>query len=126
MNDIFALHELSDFSLPDGKDKWIQTEFIFRAISKKVLPTFITNRMKPMPNELLSTTNLSYSEILEQTEWWTSKVKKSVMKRSPKIGTDLASLHDQAMASSFAPSTGGGLRRSPSKNSSMMFAPRRD
>ena len=112
LNDINALHELSDYSLPDGKDKWIQTEFIFRAISKKVLPTFITKYMSPMPNELLSTTNLSYSEILEQTEWWTSKVKASIMKRSPKINYGLSTLESDVHKPrrTFAPAlaTAGG------------------
>jgi kynurenine 3-monooxygenase len=114
LKDVLALHELSDYSLPNPKDRWIQTEFIFRAITRKVLPTFITRHMAPMPNELLSTTNLSYSEILEQTEWWTEKVKRSMqvtnnggggLKRSPKSG-DIS-----------------GLKRSPKSDNISLLVP---
>lgn len=80
MTDVHALHELSDYALPNPHDKWLQTEFVLRAVSKKIMPKFLTKNMKPLPNELLSTTDLSYSEILDQTEWWTSKVKKSLEK----------------------------------------------
>jgi len=106
LKDILALHELSDYSLPNPKDKWIQTEFIFRAISKKVLPTFISKHMSPMPNELLSTTNMSYSEILEQTEWWTQKVKRSMRATNG---------YESSGSSSSGGSSGGGggLKRSP-------------
>lgn len=72
--DVHALHELSDYSMPP-KDFFLQTEFILRSVSKKIMPAVITRHMKPLPNELLSTTNMSYSEIWEQTRWWTEKVR---------------------------------------------------
>lgn len=74
--DAHALHELSDYSMPP-KDFLLQTEFVLRAVSKKVLPEVITKHMRPMPNELLSNTNLSYKEIWEQTRWWTEKVRQA-------------------------------------------------
>ena len=74
MSDVHALHELSDYSMPP-KDFFLQTEFILRSVSKKIMPEVITKHMKPLPNELLSTTNLSYSEIWAQTKWWTEKVR---------------------------------------------------
>lgn len=73
--DAHALHELSDYSMPPAKDFFLQTEFVLRAISKKILPSHITKHMAPMPNELLSTTDLSYREIWEQTRWWTDRVR---------------------------------------------------
>jgi kynurenine 3-monooxygenase len=72
--DAHALHELSDYSLPP-KNFFLQTEFILRAVSKKIMPAVITKHMAPLPNELLSTTNLSYREIWELTQWWTNKVR---------------------------------------------------
>jgi kynurenine 3-monooxygenase len=72
--DAHALHQLSDYSMPP-KDFMLQTEFILRSVSRKLLPEVITKHMSPLPNELLSTTNLSYSEIWEQTKWWTEKVR---------------------------------------------------
>ena len=74
--DAHALHELSDYSMPN-KDCFLQTEFVLRSISKKIMPEMITKHMKPLPNELLSNTNLSYREIWEQTMWWTEKVRAS-------------------------------------------------
>lgn len=82
MQDAHALHELSDYSLPVTGG--MRTEFIFRAIAKKAMPTCISKRMRSLPNELLSTTNLSYSEILEQTQWWTERVKKTVKAKKEK------------------------------------------
>ena len=115
LKDILALHELSDYSLPNPKDKWIQTEFIFRAITRKVLPTFISKYMSPMPNELLSTTNLSYSEILEQTEWWTEKVKRS-MQATNGYGSD-------SSAGTSSGGGGGGLKRSPKSGNISLLDP---
>ncbi|KAL3916435.1 MAG: hypothetical protein SGILL_005182, partial [Bacillariaceae sp.] len=74
IHDVHALHQLSDYSMPP-KDVFLQTEFILRSVSKKLLPEMITKHMNALPNELLSTTNLSYSEIWEQTRWWTEKVR---------------------------------------------------
>jgi kynurenine 3-monooxygenase len=74
VSDVHALHELSDYSMPP-KDFFLQAEFILRSVSKKIMPAVITRHMKPLPNELLSTTNMSYSEIWEQTKWWTEKVR---------------------------------------------------
>jgi kynurenine 3-monooxygenase len=72
--DTHALHEISDYSMPP-KDFVLQTEFILRSVSRKILPEIITKHMNPLPNELLATTNLSYKEIWEQTRWWTEKVR---------------------------------------------------
>jgi kynurenine 3-monooxygenase len=74
ISDVHALHELSDYSMPP-KDIFLQTEFILRSVSKKIMPEIITKHMKPLPNELLSSTNMSYSEIWEETKWWTEKVR---------------------------------------------------
>jgi kynurenine 3-monooxygenase len=76
--DAHALRDISDYSTP--RTAWMRVESFLRLILKKILPKWLSKFMKPMPMTLISTTDLSYSEVLERTRWWTDRVKKSQTK----------------------------------------------
>jgi len=72
-----ALEELSSYSTP--RTKWMRVEWMIRTVLAKLLPQWLKRLgfLRPMPLELLQTTNLTYSEILSRTQWWTNRVKRS-------------------------------------------------
>jgi kynurenine 3-monooxygenase len=74
-----ALKEMSDYSMP--RTKWMRIEFIVRQILWKLLPSWLSSCcLRPLPMQLLTETDLSYSEILEKTQWWIDRVKRSRQK----------------------------------------------
>jgi hypothetical protein len=50
-------------------------EFVLRLIGRKVLPKWM---LCPMPMELLNDTTKSYTEVLQQTQWWVDKVRRAM------------------------------------------------
>jgi len=73
-----ALRELSDFTMP--RTAFMRVEFILRSILRKLLPSWISKFIRPLPTEILSVTDMSYVDVLEQTKWWTNRVKRSLGK----------------------------------------------
>lgn len=75
--DAHAVSGLSDYATP--RTAWMKAEWMVRIILRKVLPTWLGKfLLRPMPNELLMETSLPYSDILRQTQWWVTRVKKSL------------------------------------------------
>ncbi|WP_062264397.1 FAD-dependent oxidoreductase [Endozoicomonas arenosclerae] len=72
-----ALRELSDFSYP--QTSWLNAEFIFRVTLGKKLARWIPAFAKPLPSVLVANSTVPYKEVLEQTRWWTERVKKSLL-----------------------------------------------
>jgi len=75
LDDAHALSVMSDYATPSSK--LLKVEWGIRQVLKKVLPPALGDFMRPLPVELLSDTTLNYSEVLEQSKWWTDRVKKS-------------------------------------------------
>jgi len=75
--DAHAISELSDYGM--ARSKWMKTEWLFRVIMKKMLPGWLHTLIgfRPMPMELLTDTNLSYTAVLGKAKWWIDRVKKS-------------------------------------------------
>jgi kynurenine 3-monooxygenase len=71
--DAHAVSEISDYTSPCNK--WLQMEFVLRLIGRKVLPKWM---LCPMPMELLNDTTKSYTEVLQQTQWWVDKVRRAM------------------------------------------------
>jgi hypothetical protein len=72
--DVHALQEISDYSIP--RAAWMRVESLVRIILNKILPKWLSKFMKSMPMNLISTTDLSYSQVLERNRWWTERIKK--------------------------------------------------
>ncbi|MGI9280878.1 MAG: FAD-dependent oxidoreductase [Endozoicomonas sp.] len=70
-----ALRELSDYSYPQSG--WLNFEFIVRVTLGRKLAPWIPSLAKPLPSVLVANSSSPYSEVLEQTRWWTERVRKS-------------------------------------------------
>jgi kynurenine 3-monooxygenase len=73
--DVHALRELSDYSFP--RSKRLMLEFIFRVTLGKQLARWFPQWGNPLPMELVTEGDLSYSEVLAQTQGWIERVKRS-------------------------------------------------
>jgi kynurenine 3-monooxygenase len=76
LSDALAISELSDYASP--RTKLMKMEWVARSYFKKLLPKWLSRRLRPMPMELLMDTTLSYTEVLQRTSWWTNRVKKTM------------------------------------------------
>ncbi|MGK7889651.1 MAG: FAD-dependent oxidoreductase [Leptolyngbyaceae cyanobacterium] len=78
--DVHALRDLSDYTFPRSKRMGI--EFILRLIVGKKLeqwmPQVAKRIVKPLPMALLMEGDLSYSDVLQQTQWWINRVRASM------------------------------------------------
>ncbi|CAB9520680.1 Kynurenine 3-monooxygenase [Seminavis robusta] len=75
LGDAHAVSELSDYTHP--RSGWLKFEFIARTILRKLLPLWLANwLLKPLPTEVLAGTDISYTQVLAQTQWWVDRVKK--------------------------------------------------
>ncbi|MGK7889490.1 MAG: FAD-dependent oxidoreductase [Leptolyngbyaceae cyanobacterium] len=78
--DVHALRDLSDYSFP--RSKRLGIEFILRLLVGKKLkqwaPQIAKRLVKPLPMELLMEEELSYSDVLQQTQGWINRVKASM------------------------------------------------
>jgi len=74
--DALAVCQVSEYASP--RTKWMKMEWILRTILNALLPLWISKLfLRPMPMELLRDESLSYSQVLEKTEWWITRVKKT-------------------------------------------------
>lgn len=77
--DALAVCELSSYANP--RTRRMRMEWFARFLLKGVLPKWLSRRiLRPMPMQLLTETDLSYSEVLSQTRWWIDRVKASCAK----------------------------------------------
>uniref|UniRef100_A0A7R9WTD2 FAD-binding domain-containing protein n=1 Tax=Craspedostauros australis TaxID=1486917 RepID=A0A7R9WTD2_9STRA len=70
-----AVREFSDHSV--AVTTRMRLEFMGRMIAKRSLPTAISKHMRSMPIDVMSDETKSFTEMLEQSRWWTDRVKAS-------------------------------------------------
>lgn len=73
--DLHALQELSSYTFPRSTPMML--EFIFRLTLGKKLKQWWPRLGRPLPMELIMESNLSYREVLTQTQGWIDRVKRS-------------------------------------------------
>ena len=78
--DAHALQDLSDYSFP--RNKWLVFEFFLRLTIGRVLHQWFPQWVKPFIFDLVLDTNLSYSQVLELSQGWIDKVKRSMAETS--------------------------------------------
>ena len=84
--EIEAAQILSKYALPT-KSVVLQIEMIVRMLLRKLLPsswTFTQKYFPPLPMELLPHPNLAYTDVLQQTSWWTDKVAYAIQSKNKK------------------------------------------
>jgi kynurenine 3-monooxygenase len=71
-----ALRELSDYCFP--RSRLMVFEFIFRIVVLKKLRRWFPKLASPLPMELVMETELPYTQVLDQTQGWVNRVRRSM------------------------------------------------
>ena len=74
--DAQALHALEDGTPKESK--WLKAEWMLRQLLGK---TPLSKVLRPLPVDLLTDTTLPYHQVLEQSQWWIDRVRKSKEKK---------------------------------------------
>ena len=77
LEDVHALRDLSDYTVP--RSKWMILEFIFHLTLGKKLRPWFPKIFRPLPMELIMDEATPYSEVLQQSQRWINRVRKSMM-----------------------------------------------
>jgi kynurenine 3-monooxygenase len=75
--DAQALRELSDYSFP--RSKLLIFEFFLRLTLAKILHKLFPRRFQPFVFDLIFDTTMPYSEVLQLSQGWIAKVKRSML-----------------------------------------------
>ena len=71
-----ALRDLSDYSFP--RSKLMVLEFVWRVTLGRKLRPWLPQLGKPLPMELAIESELPYTQVLEQTQGWVNRVRRSM------------------------------------------------
>lgn len=78
--DAHALQDLSTYSFP--RNKWLVLEFFLRLTIGRRLHQWFPQKFQPFLFDLILETDLSYAEILERSQNWVNKVKRSMTEKT--------------------------------------------
>ena len=76
LEDVHALRDLSDYTVP--RSKWMILEFIFHLTVGKKLRPWLPQIFRPLPMELIMEEETPYSQVLQQSQRWINRVRKSM------------------------------------------------